>query len=220
MMRSLTLAGMLLIAMLSGSANTVDCADYVVDQARSELVVRLSKAGMAAAIAHNHVIRASEFSGEAVFDPEDLARASLHVEAQAGSLVADEPEVRRKYGLSKGLSERDRRKIQKTMLSASQMDVAEHPMLEFCSTSVEEGAEGQYLVTGNLTIHGVERAIAFPVMLKEEGGALRGRATIEFKQSDFGIKPFSAMLGALRNRDEAVLHVEIFAVPAERTKAE
>ena len=34
------------------------------------------------------------------------------------------------------------------------------------------------------------------------------------KQSDFGIEPFSAMLGALRNKDEAVLHVDIFAAPA------
>jgi polyisoprenoid-binding protein YceI len=205
---------MALVAVLAGSSNQADCADYIVDRDRSEFVVTLSKGGIAAALAHNHAIRATEFTGEAVFDPANLGSAMLRVRAQTGSLVADEPDVRRRYGLSRSIGERDRRKIQETMLSASQMNAAKYPTMEFRSTSVEKRPEGQYLVTGNLSIHGVERPVAFAVTLEEEDGALRGRATITFRQSDYGIKPYSAMLGAVRNKDEAILNVEIFAIPS------
>jgi len=58
--------------------------------------------------------------------------------------------------------------------------------------------------------------------LRQSGRIKPGGCAAEsgFKQSDFGIKPFSAMLGAVRNKDEAVLYIDIFAAPAERRQEE
>ncbi|UCD56475.1 MAG: YceI family protein [Candidatus Hydrogenedentota bacterium] len=211
---------MIALRPVSGQA---DATDYIVDPARSELVVRLFKAGFAAAFAHNHVIRATRYSGKASFDPGNLSTASVRIEVQADSLMADEPEIREKYGLTKQLRVGDREKIQSTMLSAEQMHVNRYPTMEFRSTSIEKRSQKQYIVTGDLTIHGVTRSVTFPVMVEQDDVSLngqdpqarelQGRATVRFRQSDFGIKPYSAMLGAVRNKDEVVLYADIVVIP-------
>ena len=197
-------------------------ADYEIDAERSELVVRLFKGGVAAAIAHNHVIRAVEYAGGAEFDQRDPEAASIWVEAQTASLKADEPETRERFGLPKGKSEKGRQKIQATMLSAKQMDVEKYPTMKFRSTSVEEQSEGRYQITGDLTMHGETRSITFPVTAEDENGGLHGSAAIDFRQSDFGIEPYSALFGAVRNRDDAVLHAKIVLVlrSADETEAD
>jgi polyisoprenoid-binding protein YceI len=186
-----------------------DAANYAVDTERSELVVRLFKGGIAAAVAHNHVIRAVEYSGGAKVDPDDPEAASIWVDVQTASFKVDEPEIREKFGLSKSISDGDRQKIQAMMLSAKQMDIERYPTMRFVSMSVEAQSEGRYLITGDLTIHGVTRSIIFPVTVEEGDRFLRGSASIDFKQSDFGIEPYSALFGAVRNRDEAILYANI-----------
>lgn len=190
------------------------CADeYVVDNERSEVVVRLFKGGIAAAMGHDHVIRAAEVSGGAIFEAGDLAASSIWMEIPTASLKPDEPHMREKYGLAKRVREKDREKIRATMLSPKQMHVDKYPTILFRSTGIERQSEGLYLITGDLTIHGVTQAVSFPVTVEENDGSFRGIASIDFKQSDFGIKPFSIMLGAIRNRDEAVLHADMTLIP-------
>ena len=46
-----------------------------------------------------------------------------------------------------------------------------------------------------------------------EAGELRSRATVSFLQSSFGYRPYSAVLGAIRNKDEVTLHVDLVATP-------
>ena len=212
-MRRLMQLGVALMVVQSSFSGHADAADYVVDTGRSELVVRLFKGGIGAAVAHNHAIRATEYKGKASFDPENPTAARIRVEVRADSLVADEPDVRTRYGLTKRISKGDRRKIQATMLSAEQMDVNRYPTIEFRSTRIEEQSEGRYIVTGDLSIHGVTQPVTFPATVEKEDDGVRGRATIRFKQSDFGIKPYHAMFGAVRNRDKAVLYIDIIVVP-------
>jgi hypothetical protein len=44
-----------------------------------------------------------------------------------------------------------------------------------------------------------------------EGGLLRGRAQLTFKQSSFGYQPYRAVLGAIKNKDEVILHIDLGA---------
>jgi polyisoprenoid-binding protein YceI len=209
-------ASILVVAMTVAATNifaSANATDYEIDAERSELVVRLFKGGVAAAFAHNHVIRAAKFEGGAEFDPNKPAAASIWVEVQTASLMADEPEIRKRFGLPKEISEKDRQGIQATMLSPKQMDVEEYPTMKFRSTNVEEYAGGRYQITGDLTIRGETRQIVFSISADDENGNLHGSAAIDFRQSDFGITPYSALFGAVRNRDDAVLHAKIVLVP-------
>ncbi len=205
-----TVAAMIVALTLSAEARAMD---YAIDTDRSEFVVQLFKGGIAAALAHDHVIRAAEFKGAARFDPGAPGEASIWIEVGVASLKADEPEIRKKYGLESSVSDKDRRKVQATMLSAKQMDVDNFPAISFRSTGIEEHGEGEYLISGDLTIHGVTKRVSFPVAAEEVDGGLHVAVSIDFKQSDFGIRPFRAMFGAVRNRDEATLHADIYLLP-------
>jgi hypothetical protein len=46
-----------------------------------------------------------------------------------------------------------------------------------------------------------------------EGQTLRGTATLAFTQSSFGYRPYSALLGAIKNKDAVTLHIDLVAIP-------
>ena len=46
-----------------------------------------------------------------------------------------------------------------------------------------------------------------------EGNLFRATATLTFMQSAFGYKPYSALLGAIKNKDAVMLHIHLVAVP-------
>jgi polyisoprenoid-binding protein YceI len=59
-------------------------------------------------------------------------------------------------------------------------------------------------VSGDLELGGKTKAVEFVV--KGDGGAITSSAS--FKQSDWGIKPYSALFGALKVNDEVTVEVE------------
>jgi polyisoprenoid-binding protein YceI len=213
-MRGLLQLGILLSLAYSAISSEADMkAVYTIDPAQSEFVVQLFKAGAGSALAHDHVVRATEYTGQIQADPTDPTTASITVEVKATSLKADEPALRQKYGLTSSLSEKDRQEIQASMESQNQLSVKQYPTITFQSTRIEPQAEGQYTVTGKLTIRGVTQPVTFPVRVERRDGAIRGWGSFRFLQSSFGYEPYSAFLGAVRNQDEVVLHFDLVATP-------
>ncbi|MBI3246084.1 MAG: YceI family protein [Deltaproteobacteria bacterium] len=188
--------------------------EYRIDPARSEFVVQLFKTGIGSALAHDHVVRATAYSGRIHSAVSEPSAVTITVEVQAASLQADEPDVRRKYGLTAVLSEQERQEIQTTMASPQQLAIAQYPTLLFRSTQVEKHPEEGYRVTGELTIRGVTRAVRFPVRIECRDGSIHAWGAIRFQQSSFGYEPYSALFGAVRNQDEALLHFDMIALPS------
>jgi polyisoprenoid-binding protein YceI len=191
-------------------AASAAAAEFRVDSARSTLLVRLYKDGPASGFAHDHVVRAGRFSGTVRYDPAAPGQASVTMEAEAGSLTADEPAVRRRLGLP-DMSEGTRSEVQQTMTGARQLDVASHPKVRFRSTRVAAGGDGKLRVEGELTLHGKTRPVSFPAEVAVAAGVLRAKATLRFRQSEFGITPYRFAFGAVRNRDAVEMVVELVA---------
>ena len=186
---------------------------YRIDPAHSELVVQVFKAGIGSAMAHDHVVRATAYTGQLQMNPTAPTTATIAVEVQTSSLQVDEPAVRQKYGLPTGLSEKDRQEIQATMESQDQLNVKQNPTMRFTSTRVEQRTEGEYSVTGDLTIRGITHSVTFPVRVEQRDAAVHAWGSFRFTQSSFGYKPYSALLGAVSNQDEVQLHFDIVAIP-------
>lgn len=186
-------------------------AEYSVESERSVFAVRLSKAGLASAFAHDHVIHAGDVSGTVVWDSERPVDARVEIAVDARSLVVDDPAMRARYEVGDALDDDTRADIRETMESARQLDVKRFPDMSFVSTRVREASGGGLEVTGNLTLHGHTDAVTFTTSVEVDGGLLRASAEIPFLQSDYGIRPYSGMLGTVRNQDEAVLIVELVA---------
>lgn len=193
-------------------AQSVGAAQYVIDSARSELVVQLFKAGVGAALAHDHVVRATKYRGQIQLDPAAPTAAQITVEVDAASLVADEPETRQKYNLPLGLSEEGRREIQQTLESEGQLDVRRYPTIRFRSTRITLEREGQYAVTGDLELRGVTQTVSLALQAELQENTLRGKGSSRFLQSSFGYQPYSAFFGAVQNQDEVVLRIDIVAI--------
>ncbi len=161
-----------------------------IDTAKSEITVRVYKAGMLGAFGHDHEIGAPIQSGVV-----DTAAHTVELRVAAGSLKVRDP----------GVSEKDRGEIQKTMVGPEVLDVERNPEIAFRSTGAESAGEGAWRVRGNLTIHGESRPIV--VEVRETGGHYRGDTRL--KQSEFGIKPIKVAGGTVKVKDEIRIEFDI-----------
>ena len=205
----------LLVALLviTLSPHGAVAAEYMLRPEQSELVVLVFKAGFASALAHDHVVRATRFTGSISGDPGNPATAAIRVAVPVAALVIDEPEMRKKHGLAKELSDSDRQEIQSTMRGDRQLDGEKYPDISFRSVSVEQRGTNEFLLTGDFALHGTTRRIAFPVTGRLSGSTLHATGSFEFNQSDFGITPYSLFLGAVRNQDRVRVLFDLVAAP-------
>ena len=100
------------------------------------------------------------------------------------------------------------------MESQQQLNIKQYPTMGFTSTRVEQRTEGEYAVTGDLTIRGITHSVTFPVRVEQRDAAIH-EGSFRFTQSSFGYEPYSALLGAISNQDEVLLHFDIVAMPSE-----
>ena len=94
------------------------------------------------------------------------------------------------------------------------LEVDKYPEIVFSSTNISASrvAEGRYRVRiiGDVTLHGVTQKnlwISSEATVSEEN--LRARGEFSLKQSDFGIKPFSAVGGTIKLKNELKFSFDI-----------
>lgn len=184
-------------------------ATYTLVPGKSHLVAQLFKAGAGSRFAHDHVVQARAVSGQVRVDPLKPGRSSIQVRVKTASLQADDPALRRKYGLKGALSPADRRKVEANMRSADQLNTARHRWITFTSSRVVPRGPGRFQVTGKLTIRGVGRVVTLDVRAAVSGQTFRGTGKLLIRQSAFGYKPYSAMLGLVKVRDVVTLRIQL-----------
>jgi polyisoprenoid-binding protein YceI len=184
-----------------------------VDAGETRLTVHVYKEGLGSGFAHDHVVEATDMTGTVEYDPARPESSSIVIEARTATLRVDDPAARRRLGVEGELSDSQRADVAKAMRAPDQLDVARYPAIRFASTRIVPEGDGRLQVTGGLTIRGVTREVTFPATVALEASVLRARAALRFLQSSFGYRPYSALLGAIRNKDEVSLDVELVARP-------
>jgi polyisoprenoid-binding protein YceI len=128
-------------------------------------------------------------------------------------LSIDAPAARSAVGLTQKVSDADRAKIRETMLGAHGLDAARYPLIAFRSTEVVPEArqeEGRWLVTGELSLHGVTKVVHLTVLAAPEGAGARFTGELRIKPSEYGMKPFKAAGGLVKVKDDALLVLDFF----------
>ena len=158
------------------------------------LSVKTGRTGAAAKAGHDLVIEVAAWRAtlEVADDP---ARSSVTLDVDATSL-----HVRQGTGGMQALGDDDKEDIRKTI----DADVLKTLAIEFHSTSVETDGNS-WSVRGDLTLAGTSAPIGFELELGDDGAL---GATAVVKQSDWGIKPYSALFGALKVADEVVVSID------------
>ncbi len=123
--------GAILLLAVSGLGVGLGWAgSFTLEPGQSALVVQVFKDGVAARLAHDHVVQARAFSGSVAYDPQKPDASSIQVKVDVGSLVADEPATRRKFGLAAGdPSAKDRADIEAAMKSDGQLAAERFPSI-------------------------------------------------------------------------------------------
>lgn len=78
------------------------------------------------------------------------------------------------------------------------LDAKKFPQIRFTSDRISS-TSGGYRLEGTLEIHGRSRPQTVDVTADESGSRLSAEVTL--RQSDFGVKPYSLMMGALKVAD-------------------
>ena len=171
---------------------------------RGRIVLLTTRDGLAAQAGHDLTIEVTQWSAELEV-ADDLNPAGLTVRVDMNSLV-----VREGKGGVKPLTDRDRREIAVTARKLLRTD--RFPEARFTASGFDQGPGGG-AVQGTLSLAGSDR----PVRLEVAGnGSGSYHATGSVRQSDFGIKPYTAFLGVLKVSD-AVSVVADVDLPAGDT---
>jgi polyisoprenoid-binding protein YceI len=176
---------------------------YQVGPQSGRLLVKTARTGLGSKAGHDLTIEVTRWRGNVVVDTASPASSSVTVEADVDSF-----EVRQGTGGIKPLTDADRADIKNTLQSKI-LKTGQHPTITFRSQQVSGTAES-FRVHGDLTIVGVTQ----PVIVEGQLAAGHARGSVVVVQSRWGIRPYSAFLGALKLRDEVEVQFDIDLTPA------
>jgi len=143
----------------------------------------------------------NQFEASIEADPEDLTTADISFSVDAASIDTRN-------------DDRDNH-----LRSADFFDVENHPKLTFKATKIVKTGDGEYDVTGDLTIRGVTRSETFKVTFEGSGKDPWGNHKAGFsaegtiKRSDYGLTWNAALeTGGVLVGDDVKIHIEVEAV--------
>jgi polyisoprenoid-binding protein YceI len=175
------------------------------DPARSRIVVHVFKKGLFSGLAHDHHFVAGTFRVTATIDEAAPSAGPFEVIVAAGSLRDQQPD----------LSDDDRAKVDAQAAGEDVLDASRFPEIRLVPAEVPAGLraagagglEGQ--LAGTLTLHGQQRPVSVAVRAARDGDGWRARGSTRFRQSDFGIEPYSGFLGAIAVQDEVLVEFDL-----------
>jgi polyisoprenoid-binding protein YceI len=99
--------------------------------------------------------------------------------------------------------------LTKHLKTADFFDVAKFPEATFVSIAIKPGGENgaSHTVTGNLTMHGVTKAITFPATINVTPEAATVESSFSINRKDFGINYAGATDNLIRDDVVLTLHV-------------
>jgi polyisoprenoid-binding protein YceI len=168
---------------------------YTLNSEHGTLSVHTERSGAAARAGHDLVIEVERWEGTLQL-AEDPAASSVRLTADAGSMRV----VQGTGGMTK-LGDDDKVGIKQTI----DEDILKGCTITFESSSVTPGpGDGALDVDGQLEIVGKRAPVSFALTI--DGDHLAGSARL--KQTDFKIKPYSALFGTLKVADEVTVAID------------
>jgi polyisoprenoid-binding protein YceI len=185
---------------------------WTADVATSRITLHVYKKGAFSGFAHDHHFVPTQWRAAATLDGATPPRAHVEVIVAADSLRDQQ----------QALSEKDREKVNRQAAGPEALDAGRYPEIRFVSNVLEPAAGAsvtsdgaiQGVLMGTLSLHGQERPVSVPIAATRDGKGWRARGAFTFKQTDFGIHPYSGFAGTVAVRDQVKLEYEIVLTPA------
>jgi len=183
---------------------------YRLDGRASLVLVLVDPAGRLARLGHRHVVAGGRPEGLLAVWPGGggeadlyLAVPHLRVDAHRDRLAAGGP-------YAAPVPAEDARATRSNMLKPGQLDAGAHPWIHVRAEFPRRGAP----VRLRLSLRGVTRSYVLPVAWASgRDGRLTVSGRFTLRQTDFGIRPYQALGGALRVADRVRVRFRLVARP-------
>ena len=175
---------------------SVASGTHTIGPDNGHVTVSVYKDGVAAKMGHDLVLEASSWSGKADINSDDPSASSVQVSIDPSSLT-----VVKGTGGAKALSDKDKADIVKN-INDKILNTNKYQEITFESTGASDSS-----LKGNLTINGSTNPVTLDLSVNDSTGEVTGKTS--FQQTQFGIKLFSAMMGALKVKDKVDIEVSV-----------
>lgn len=170
-------------------------SSWSLSAADGELRIRTGVAGRAAKMGHRLTIGMQSWQATVTWSGGQPVGVTLTVDVDSLEVLSGEGGLTPLGGPEKGIARSN---------ALKSLDAKKFPTIRFTADDVAKTADG-YRLTGTVEIHGTTRPQTVDVTVEDSGDALTLSAQALLTQSDFGVKPYSLMLGALKVADEVTL---------------
>ena len=138
---------------------------YALQTGSSSLYVQVFKDTTTAAsgMSHDHVMRASGWTGTATWDPARPENCKIDISVPVDKLVVDPAKLRAAVGYDSTLSDGQRGDVRKNMLSKDQLNSSKYSEISFSATSCKVVSGSKVDVSGKLTIKGTSKPITIQI---------------------------------------------------------
>lgn len=179
----------------------------------SRVYIHVKKAGV---VGHEHAVAGKLASGS----------IPLNGKAKNGAIVfdmrsfdADSEDARKYIGIKSEMDAATRKKVNENMRGAEVLDVNRYPQAQFVVSNITpKGTTSgrnlpEYVLTGEFTLHGKTNKIEVVADLEQANGWNHLRGGFRILQSQYGIKPYSKMMGAVGVADELLIFGDFWIAP-------
>jgi polyisoprenoid-binding protein YceI len=185
---------------------------YQVVPEESLVRIVLYRGGTLASAGHNHVIVSHDVNGK-VYLHQEIARSGFELAMPVEKLEIDPSEVRREEGpdFPPDVTDSAKQGTRKNMLSDALLDAARYPDVRLSATAVEGTSLGALSVSALVSVKDQQHEVRVPVAVQVEGERLSASGEFKVRQTELGLKPFSALMGAVQVQDEIVVKFKLVA---------
>ncbi|ULE34079.1 YceI family protein [Mycobacterium sp. IDR2000157661] len=161
------------------------------DQSDGRLLVRTGVTGRAAKMGHRLTIAMNSWHAGVDWTHGEPTEVRMTVDVASLEVIGGEGGVTPLTGPEKMLARTNALKT---------LDVKRFPQITFETTTIERAPTG-YRLAGTVQIHGTTRDCVVDLNVEESAGGWQMSGDVQIRQTEFGVKPYSMLMGAMKVAD-------------------
>ena len=168
---------------------------WTLDGASGKLLILTGVAGPAARTGHRLTIAMQSWQASVDWSGKKPSAVELSVAVDSLEVIKGEGGLTPMGGPEKGIARSN---------ALKSLDAKAFPQIRFTATDIAKNADG-YRLTGTVEIHGKARPHAVDLTVQDRGENWAMSAQTTVTQSDFGVKPYSLLMGAVKVADPVTI---------------
>jgi polyisoprenoid-binding protein YceI len=173
------------------------------DASDGRLSIHTGVTGRAAKMGHRLTIAMTTWLATVRWSGGEPVEAELMVEVESLQVLKGKGGLKALSGPEKSLARSNALRV---------LDAERFPQIRFRANAIDKSDDG-YLLTGTLEIHGVVEERVIGLRAEDLGETWRLSCKADVRQSEFGVKPYSMLLGSMKVVDTVTV-----SFTAERAK--